>query len=117
MDARPAVMQYSVLTEQGLLRLGAAGTPEEKLIEMVSAMGNMFEMTKSLACVVESLPGGGGRGRPLSENKSVSNLKMLGSNREEYKEWNDKLINSISMIKGTKYRNFLIGINRGLDID
>ena len=32
--------------------------------------------------------------KPLCESRSVSNLKMLGSKKEDFKNWNERLINA-----------------------
>ena len=34
--------------------------------------------------------------KPLSESRCVGNLKILGSDKSEFKNWNEKLINAIA---------------------
>ena len=53
--------------------------------------------------------------KPLSESKCVSNLKTLGSDKSEFKTWNEKFINAISQTLGVKWRRFMRNLNRMLD--
>ena len=53
--------------------------------------------------------------KPLSESKCVSNLKTLGSDKSEFKSWNEKFINAISQTLGSKWRKFMRNLNRVLD--
>ena len=39
--------------------------------------------------------------KPLPECKSVMNLKVLGSNKSDFKSWNEKFINAITQGAGT----------------
>ena len=55
--------------------------------------------------------------KPLSESKCVGNLKSLGSDKAEFKSWNDKLINAIAQTLGTEWRKFMRHLNRALDQD
>ena len=60
----------------------------------------------------------GSQGRkPLSESKCVGNLKNLGSDKAEFKSWNDKLINAIAQTLGTEWRKFMKNLNKALDQD
>ena len=55
--------------------------------------------------------------KPLSESKCVSNLKTLGSDKAEFKPWNDKLINALAQTLGTPWRRFMKNLNKTLDQD
>ena len=54
--------------------------------------------------------------KPLSEHKCISDLKMLGADREAFKEWNDKLISAICQVKGTSARKFMRTITEMIDV-
>ena len=54
-------------------------------------------------------------GKPLSESKCVGNLKNLGSDKAEFKSWNDKLINAMAQTLGTEWRGFMKNLNKALD--
>ena len=56
----------------------------------------------------------GGR-RPLSESRCVNSLKTLGSDKLEFKNWNEKLINATSQSFGMRWRTFMKSLNRKLD--
>ena len=55
--------------------------------------------------------------KSLSESKCVSNLKILGSDKADFKNWNEKLINTIAQVLGTEWRKFLKNLNEKLDQD
>ena len=40
---------------------------------------------------------------------------MLGSDKSEFKGWNEKFINAISQTLGTQWRKFMRNLNRTLD--
>ena len=42
--------------------------------------------------------------KPLGESHCVSNLKVLGSDRAEFKVWNEKLINAMTQTLGRPWR-------------
>ena len=46
----------------------------------------------------------GGTRRQLSESRCVGNLKILGSNKLEFENWNDKLVNATSQAFGTSWK-------------
>ena len=45
------------------------------------------------------------------------NLKVLGSNKSDFKSWNEKFINAITLGAGTPWRKFLMNLNKQLDQD
>ena len=53
----------------------------------------------------------------LGESKCVSSLKILGSDKADFKNWNEKLINAIAQVLGTEWRKFLKNLNEKLDQD
>ena len=53
--------------------------------------------------------------KPLSESRCVSTLKLLGSDKSEFKSWNEKLINALSQSLGKHWRTFMENLNRRLD--
>ena len=58
-----------------------------------------------------------GTGRkPLCESRSVANLKTLGSKKEDFKNWNERLINSTTQVFGPEWRKFIKHLNEKLDL-
>ena len=55
--------------------------------------------------------------KPLCESRSVSNLKILGSRKEDFKNWNEKLINATTQVFGLEWREFIGNLNECLDVD
>ena len=53
--------------------------------------------------------------RPLGESKCISNLRTLGSDKAEFKNWNDRFVNAIAQVLGSPWRKFLRNLNRELD--
>ena len=50
--------------------------------------------------------------RPLSEYRSIGNIKVLGSNKADFKNWNEKFINAIAQGAGTPWRKFMKNLNK-----
>ena len=60
----------------------------------------------------------GNRGnRSLADSKCVGNLRTLGSDKAEFKLWNDRFINAVAQTLGTSWRKYMRNINRQLDTD
>ena len=57
------------------------------------------------------------REKGLADSKCVANLKVLGSDKSEFRMWNEKLINALAQAKGTEWRTFMRSLNRKLDVD
>ena len=55
--------------------------------------------------------------KPLSESKCITNLKTLGSDKSEFKVWNEKLINATTQSIGSDWRKFMRELNERLDLD
>ena len=53
--------------------------------------------------------------KPLAESRCVSSLKTLGSDKLEFKNWNEKFINATAQTFGTPWRTFMKNLNRKLD--
>ena len=51
----------------------------------------------------------------LAESKCASNLRTLGANKAEFKNWNERLINALAQSLGTQWRPFMQNLNRALD--
>ena len=62
-------------------------------------------------------PGGNVNRKPLCESRSVSNLKTLGSKKEDFKNWNERLINATTQVFGTEWRTFIKHLYEKLDLD
>ena len=45
--------------------------------------------------------------KPLSESRCVNSLKTLGSDKLEFKNWNEKFINATSQTFGMHWRTFM----------
>ena len=53
--------------------------------------------------------------KPLGESHCVSNLKVLGSDKAEFKVWNEKLINAMTQTLGRPWRKYMYSLNAALD--
>ena len=53
--------------------------------------------------------------KPLSECRCMTNLRTLGSDKTEFKSWNDKFVNAVAQSLGAPWRKFLRNLNRVLD--
>ena len=55
--------------------------------------------------------------KPLAESRCINSLETLGSNKLEFKNWNEKFINATAQTFGTPWRTFMKNLNRKLDQD
>ena len=53
----------------------------------------------------------------MSELRCASNLKNLGSDKAEFKNWNERLVNVMSQAFGPEWRTFMRNLNKRLDVD
>ena len=56
-------------------------------------------------------------GRPMCESRCVGSLTILGSDKSQFKNWNEKLINVLAQTLGLGWRKFMRSLNRQLDQD
>ena len=104
--------------------------PKEVIVRTFQAIQATAEISERLVMSVGALEDkvgtwetaatsqfGSNRPKPLSESKCVGNLKSLGSDKAEFKLWNDKLINAIAQTLGTEWRKFMRNLNKALDQD
>ena len=95
---------------------------QEAMVElaerMITSIGSLETKTATLEATAARLtPVTPFLGKPLSESKCVANMKTLGSDKAEFKIWNDKFINAIAQTLGTPWRKFMRNLNRVLDQD
>ena len=53
--------------------------------------------------------------RSMSESRCVQGLKTLGSDKSDFKTWNEKLLNVMAQTLGTGWREFMHNLNSELD--
>ena len=53
--------------------------------------------------------------KPLSECRCITNLRILGSDKSEFKNWNEKFVNAVAQSLGAAWRKFLCNLNKTLD--
>ena len=86
----------------------------EKLIMSVATVEDKLatlEATAAQATPIER------KRKSLAESKCIWNMKTLGSDKAEFKLWNDKFINAIAQTLGTPWRKYMRNLNRQLDTD
>ena len=84
---------------------------------MVSTFQNLAVLTTTIEASLQQTARHHNGRKPLSESKCISNLKVLGSDKSEFKNWNEKLINAISQSFGVSWRAFMKNLNCRLDQD
>ena len=57
----------------------------------------------------------GANRKQLGESRCVSNMKTLGSDKSEFKNWNEKFINALAQVLGPQWRVFMKSLNKELD--
>ena len=113
MEAIRAVLD---LAKGALTKCRAAGTQEEVfqgLLTTVESTLAAIEVTAQHA--VQNQTTTGKKHMVLAESRSIQNLKTLGSDKNVYKTWNDKLINAMSSVMGVAWRRYLFALNARLD--
>ena len=120
MDARASMLEHSMNIEQGLVMLNGitVETPvtSEHFVILVRTVGNVFEFCKATGVINERGIVSGSR-KLLSENRCISDLRRLGSDRNEFIDWNEKLINAIAQVRGWNVRRYIKEINSMMDVD
>ena len=95
-----------------------APSADEAYRTITEAHVSTLSAIENIAQIVESLESRGHSSRkPLSESKCVSNLRILSSDKSEFKSCNEKLINATSQSFGIAWRQFMKALNRKLDQD
>ena len=57
------------------------------------------------------------RTQTLCESRCISSLKVLSSNKEQFKQWHEKLVNAVAQTFGAKWRKFIEALDSRLDQD
>ena len=55
--------------------------------------------------------------KSLAESKCVGNMRTLGSDKAEFRMWNERFINAIAQVLGIPWRMYMRNLNRKLDQD
>ena len=53
--------------------------------------------------------------KSLAESKCIGNMKTLGSDKAEFRMWNERFINAIAQVLGILWRVYMRNLNRKLD--
>ena len=53
--------------------------------------------------------------KSLAESKCIGNMKTLGSDKAEFRMWNERFINAIAQVLGVPWRMYMRNLNRKLD--
>ena len=136
MAAPPPVSQETYLTGMTAMRQlvnswkGAGNAEEaftkgvpvqEAMVELAERMITSIASLETKAAVLEATAARttplGNWNKPLAESKCIANLKVLGSDKADFKAWNDKFINAVSQTLGTPWRKFMRNLDRTLDQD
>ena len=87
--------------------MSAATTPEAGMQIMLEAHRSAAGTIELIAAAVEGLARGtaqaGSGKRSPGEYKCLANLKTLGSDKGEFKMWNEKLINALTQAMGVEW--------------
>ena len=84
---------------------------EQRITETESRITNRVIVLEN-----QGAPAASGR-KPLAESRCITGLKTLGSDKSEFKNWNEKLINAMTQSLGTPWRKFMRNLNKQLDQD
>ena len=96
------------------------GQMDQRLNQMTATDQQTVQQVQDLQQRMQnatSTPNSSTNRKPLCESRSVVNLKILGSRKEEFKNWNEKLINATTQVFGLEWREFVNNLNEKLDLD
>ena len=96
----------------------AANDGSKVMDELISVQHDVVGALETLTVFCDNLAKGmRGSHKSLPECKSIMNLKVLGSNKSDFKSWNEKFVNAVTQGAGTPWRRFLMSLNKQLDQD
>ena len=78
---------------------------EQQFSQMDQRLGQTVQQVQDLktaATSSSSSSSSSANRKPLCESRSVVNLKTLGSRKEDFKNWNEKLVNATTQVFGTE---------------
>ena len=90
-----------------------ANAGDKAIGEMVIMHRESLGIFQMMLMLIDSLTRGTqSTHKPLSECRSVNGLKILGSNKSDFKNWNEKFINAIAQGAGSPWRKFMKNLNK-----
>ena len=111
-------MEHILNIEQCLIQAHNADTHEDSYNGLRRAVGNVFECIKVQQVINEGNQSRGYHsGKPLSEFKSFQNLKALGSDKEQFRVWNDRFQGALSQARGAAARHYLTALCGDMDVN
>ena len=100
------------------LRCEQSGTQQElfqSLLQLSSCTATSVELV-SAELANNSTQGGANWRRAMGESRSVQGLKVLGSDKSEFKNWNQKLLNIMTQCLGKEWRTYMLELDKMLDV-
>ena len=102
-------MKRGILAQETVAKLAerlimSMASVEDKTATMETAATHALatiERTAAQATPVER------KRKSLAESKCIGNMKTLGSDKAEFKIWNEKFINAIAQVLGTPWRMYM----------
>ena len=103
------------LTKQMIMSIAAI---EDRMATMETATAQALTTIQAIvqATAAQTTPVERKR-KSLAESKCIANMKTLGSDKAEFRMWNEKFVNAIAQVLGTTWRTYMRNLNRQLDQD
>ena len=79
----------------------AAQSADDAYRSLVQLQDVTLQSLKHIAIIMESKTYRQSGSRSMAESKIINNLKTLSSDKTEFRNWNDKLVNAMSLVLGT----------------
>ena len=80
------------------------------ITDIVGFLGKSLNAYDTFAMATEGLmmsqSSHGQSRKPLSECRCITNLRVLGSDKSEFKTWNEKFVNAVAQSLGAPWRKF-----------
>ena len=105
----PGIIECMEKIEENMRAMAAAQNAPDAIEASWQVHQHTFKMMKTIGKMVEAKAEYKSQGRKesLAESRSISNLKTLGSDKTEFRQWNERLINAITQNMGIPWRSFM----------
>ena len=114
----PGVIECMEKIEENMRLMAAAENPPEAIKASWQVHQYTYKMLKAVGRLTEA-KGNQQQGKKdsLAESRSIANLKTLGSDRTEFRQWNERLINAVTQAMGIPWRSFMKKVMESLDVN
>ena len=110
----PAAVKSAIEMARGMLqRVRGAANPDDALQGVLLTLDGTLTALETMATHTTATKEP--KRMKITDDKGIHAIKVLGSDREAFKMWNKKLINTMSSAVGKNWRKYMNVLNKKLD--